>query len=167
MPRHLDAGHPCPCTSGLAFGACCRALLRNEREAPDPVSLMRSRFTAFALENVEHLLRTLAPDHPARARPAAEVLRDLRRAARAFDYRSLTILDHEGPDGSGRAQVLFLAGLFDRGKDRSFVERSQFVHDGQGFRYLSGDLRAASEIAEVRALRLATFTASPPAAPAR
>ena len=51
--------------------------------------------------------------------------------------------------------------------DELYAKRSRFVHDGQGFRYLSGDLRAASEIAEVRALRLATFTASPPAAPAR
>ena len=161
MPRHVDPGHPCPCTSGKTFGDCCRPYLRAEREPPDPVSLMRSRFTAFAVENAEHLLRTLAPGHPDRARPAAEVLKNLKRAARQFEYRSLQILDHAGPDAAGRSLVLFHAHLSDRGRDRSFVELSDFVHDGVGFRYLSGQLRDGADlVAGDPPLTLATFTPS-------
>ena len=55
MPGHLDPGHPCACTSGKKFADCCRPYLRGEREAPDAVALMRSRFTAFALEHAAYL----------------------------------------------------------------------------------------------------------------
>ena len=144
MPRHLDPGHPCACTSGKSFAECCRPYLRGEREAPDPVSLMRSRFAAFALQNAAYLLRTLHQTHPDRQRPEAEVLRDLLRAARAFEYRSLAILDEVAPDASGRAQVEFRAQVIDRGLDRSFIERSDFLHDGAGWRYHSGKLRPAT-----------------------
>ena len=161
MPKHVDPGHPCPCTSGKTFGACCRPYLRGEEEAPDAVALMRSRFTAFALEHAEHLLRTLAPEHPDRQRPAAEVLKNLRRASRQFDYRSLQILDHAGPDADGRSLVLFHAHLQDRGRDRSFVELSDFVHDGVGLRYLSGQLRDGADLKPGDPpLTIATFTPS-------
>ena len=102
---------------------------------------MRSRFSAFALQNAAYLLRTLHPTHPDRQRPEAEVLRDLLRAARAFEYRGLAILDEVAPDAEGRAQVEFRAQVIDRGRDRSFIERSDFFHDGTGWRYLSGKLR--------------------------
>ena len=36
------------------------------------------------------------------------------------------------------AQVLFCARVFERGRDRSFVELSDFAHDGAGWRYLAG-----------------------------
>jgi SEC-C motif-containing protein len=115
--------------------------LRGEREAPDATSLMRSRFSAFALQNAPYLLRTVHPTHSDRKRPEAEVLRDLLRATRAFEYRSLAILDAVPPDESGRAQVEFRAELVDRGRVRSFIERSDFLHDGTGWRYVSGKLR--------------------------
>ena len=161
MPKHVDPGHPCPCTSGQSFGACCRPYLRAEREPPDAVSQMRSRFTAFALEHAEHLFRTIAPGHPDRARPPAEVMKDLRRACRTFEYRALQILDHKEADAAGRSLVLFHAHLGDRGRDRSFVELSDFVHDGVGFRYLSGQLRDGADLkAGDPPLTLATFTPS-------
>ncbi len=144
MPRHLDPGRPCACTSQKTFSECCRPYLRGEREAPDAAALMRSRFSAFALENAAYLRKTLHESHPDRLRPEAEVLRDLKRACRAFDYRSLDILAASGPDEAGRAHVEFRAGLVDRGRDRSFIERSSFLHDGAGWRYVSGEMRDAS-----------------------
>jgi SEC-C motif-containing protein len=161
MPAHLDPGAPCACSSGQSFGVCCRPYLRGEREAPDPVALMRSRFSAFALQDVRHLWRTLHASHPDRQRPEEQVLRDLRRACRAFEYRSLRILDHTPPDAGGPALVLFLAQVLDRGRDRSFVERSEFLREGEAYRYVRGDLRAATDFADPARLTLATFVAQP------
>ena len=36
------------------------------------------------------------------------------------------------------ASVLFLAKIFEAGVDRSFVELSDFLHDGEGWRSLHG-----------------------------
>ncbi|MFT4299496.1 MAG: YchJ family metal-binding protein [Aeromicrobium sp.] len=48
----------CPCTSGLPFGACCGPVLAEHPAATSAEALMRSRFTAFALGDAAHLLRT-------------------------------------------------------------------------------------------------------------
>lgn len=60
----------CPCGTGDTFGACCAPLLRRERRAATAVALMRSRYTAFAVRDVDHLLRTW---HPRTRPPRAEL----------------------------------------------------------------------------------------------
>jgi SEC-C motif domain protein len=68
------------------------------------------------------------------------------------------VLDRLTPDERGVAQVLFFAKVFERGKDRSFVERSDFRHDGAGWRYVSGVLHRLKELpGPPEALTLATF----------
>ena len=64
----------CPCGGGprrLAYGACCAPLHRRERQATTAEQLMRSRYSAFALGEVEHLLRTQPSDEPEDARRRA------------------------------------------------------------------------------------------------
>jgi len=93
---------------------------------------MRSRFAAFARGDAEYLWRTLHPEHEDRASPREDVVRQLREAAKSFRYVRLTILEAEGD------HVTFRAGVFRKGVDHSFVERSVFAHDGTGWRYVSG-----------------------------
>ena len=136
----------CPCRSGKPYKACCEPFHRGAREAPDAEALMRSRFAAFAKKEAAYLWRTLHPDHEDRQRPEAEVLRALHASAGTFRYAGLAILDTRPPGEDGIAQVLFLARLFEGSNDRSFVELSDFAHDGEGWRYLRGTLRPARAI---------------------
>jgi SEC-C motif-containing protein len=128
----------CPCHSRREYLSCCALYLGGAEEARTPVALMRSRYAAFALGKAEYLWRTLHADHPDRARDRDEVLRSLRGAKDRLRYMSLSILDSRSKDDLGEGQVLFAAGVFERGQDRSFVELSDFRHDGEGWRYLSG-----------------------------
>jgi SEC-C motif-containing protein len=130
----------CPCGTGLAYASCCAPLHKGEREAEDAVSLMRSRFAAFAMKQPEYLWRTLHRDHEDRARPEEEILRELRAACSVQRYLGLTILESGGPGEDGVAHVVFAARVFRKGRDISFTERSAFRHDGVGWRYLSGEL---------------------------
>ncbi|PTL81292.1 YchJ family protein [Vitiosangium sp. GDMCC 1.1324] len=149
---------PCPCSSGLRYRECCARYHRGEAEAPDAEALMRSRYSAFALREVEYLWRTLHPEHPDRSRPKDEVLRELRAVASAHKYPRLQVLDRQPPDATGTAVVLFHARIFEKGKDRSFVERSEFRHDGTGWRYLSGEALAPSALpVPPESLTLANF----------
>lgn len=78
-------------------------------------------------------------DHDDRARPKEEALRDLRDACTQHRYMGLRILETRAPDANGVARVLFAAKVFERGREMSFVELSEFRHDGEGWRYVRGD----------------------------
>ena len=85
-------------------------------------------------------------------------MRELRENIRRFKYQRLVILDSRPPSPAGVAQVLFLAGVFQAGKDHSFVERSDFVFERDGWKYLSGISRTVSELtSDPLKLTLATF----------
>jgi SEC-C motif-containing protein len=120
---------------------------------------MRSRYAAFATKDVRYLWRTLHPDHDDRARPEEQVLRELREACSANRYLGLRILDARGPDADGIARVLFVAKVFRKGRDLSFVEASDFARDGemQAWRYLRGDAQPLDAVGELDALTLDTF----------
>ena len=49
---------PCPCGSGRPFQACCQPILQRARPAANAEELMRSRFTAHVVLDLEHLHRT-------------------------------------------------------------------------------------------------------------
>ncbi|GAA0305972.1 YchJ family metal-binding protein [Kineococcus aurantiacus] len=52
---------PCPCGWGEPLAGCCGRYL-DGRDAPTAEALMRSRYTAFAVGDVAHLLRSWHPD---------------------------------------------------------------------------------------------------------
>ena len=51
----------CPCGSGLPYDACCGPVVRNERAADTAAELMRSRYTAYVLGDVDHVFRSWHP----------------------------------------------------------------------------------------------------------
>lgn len=132
---------PCPCTSGLPLARCCGPLLAGLAEAETPTALMRSRYAAFARGEVDYVYRTLHPDHADRRDPEDLVRRSIAESARANRYTGLAILDADGPDAGGVARVLFRAKVFQKGRERSFVECSEFARDARGWRYLRGVAR--------------------------
>ncbi len=112
---------------------------------------MRSRFAAFALGDAEYLWRTLDEGHDDRARPKDDVLRDLRAASRSMKYMRLAIVEAKGD------RVLFHAVVFDKGKDRSFVELSTFRRAHAAWRYLDGVARPAAAAVDTSALTIDSF----------
>src|SRR5262249_24959868 len=127
---------PCPCGTGLSYRECCAPCHLGDREAPTAVALMRSRYAAFAVGDVAYLWRTLHMGHEDRGRDRDTIFDELRSNVRNHRYRGLKILDSR-TNGSS-AEVLFVAQVFEAGADRSFVELSDFLHDGAGWRYLCG-----------------------------
>ncbi len=51
----------CPCGSGRELDDCCGPILAGT-PAPNPEALMRSRYAAFVLGNIEHIALTHAPE---------------------------------------------------------------------------------------------------------
>ncbi|RKR07587.1 SEC-C motif-containing protein [Kushneria sinocarnis] len=79
----------CPCGSGLDYSDCCARYHQGLATPPDPETLMRSRYSAFALGGLgDYLLATWAPDAPGRPPEDAAML-----DRRTVDWTGLEILD--------------------------------------------------------------------------
>ncbi len=120
---------------------------------------MRSRFAAFALGDAEYLWRTLHPEHEDRALAKDPVIRTLKSTFDSLKFMRLTIIDAKD------TRVLFLAAVFEKGQDRSFVELSTFGHDGTGWRYLDGQASPAFDAKKAAALTIETFSSGRVAEP--
>ncbi|MEE1783853.1 YchJ family metal-binding protein [Streptomyces sp. SP17BM10] len=60
-PRLLPSS-PCPCGLSASYGDCCGRMHRGAAEAGTAEALMRSRFSAFVVQDEAYLLRSWHPD---------------------------------------------------------------------------------------------------------
>jgi SEC-C motif-containing protein len=51
----------CPCGSGRTYAECCARLHRQTALAETPEELMRSRYAAYAVGDLDHVFRTWHP----------------------------------------------------------------------------------------------------------
>ncbi len=51
----------CPCDSKKDFSQCCALLIEKGQSAESPEQLMRSRYTAFAIKNMNYIFETTHP----------------------------------------------------------------------------------------------------------
>ena len=124
-----------PCGGGarrLAYGACCAPLHRRERQALTAEQLMRSRYSAFALGEVEHLLRTQPSEEP-----EAERRRALLETCRQVRWQRLEILATEAGGATDRIGTVTFRAHYRQGGVRGVLqERSRFGRRGN---VLAGD----------------------------
>lgn len=118
----------CPCGASDR-DACCRPYLAGEAWPPTAEALMRSRFTAFASGDAEHLLRTWHP----RTRPEGLEVDD--RAWTKLEI--LDVVDGGVHDAEG---VIEFAAYWRAGKRSGVLrERSRFERRAGRWFYLDGE----------------------------
>jgi SEC-C motif-containing protein len=145
----------CPCHSEVPYSSCCEPFHRGDALPERPSQLMRSRYSAFALGLAPYLVETLAATHPDRDAPRDRLVRELAGLKDVRRFMGLRVVgEWVGEGGPDHGQVLFVARLFERGKNVGFAELSTFAREGGRWRYAEGELvwlRAMSE-ADVRDL---------------
>lgn len=109
----------CPCHSHKPYSTCCAPYHRSHN-APTPLALMRSRYSAYVLGNAEYIIATTHPDHPDSALPLPERRKQLKHFCRTTTFKNLEILE------STETTVTFKATLFYNNQDASFTEKSAF-----------------------------------------
>ena len=121
-----SAADACPC-GGASYRTCCAPFLLRESWPSTAEQLMRSRYTAFAVQDAEHLLRTWHP----RTRPEAIALGERR-------WTGLTITDRvDGAADDLMGIVAFTAHWLDDDRPGTLTERSAFVKRGGRWFYLA------------------------------
>ncbi|WP_119678802.1 YchJ family protein [Indioceanicola profundi] len=124
----------CPCGSGRAFADCCGPYLAGERPAPTAEALMRSRYSAFAVQNIDYLEETLLP----------ETRDDFDRAnvtewAKSSEWTGLEVKSTEkGREGDEEGWVEFVAHFSIGGKPHLHHESSRFAHRDGRWWYVEG-----------------------------
>jgi SEC-C motif-containing protein len=122
---------PCPCGSGQPHARCCAPYIRGAAVPPSAEALMRSRYSAYVLEDEAYLLATWHPQ----TRPASL---DLMREPRPR-WLGLTVKAREDIDGD-HARVEFLARYKIGGRAFRLHETSRFERIGDHWFYLDGDV---------------------------
>ena len=121
----------CPCGSGQALADCCGRYLDGGETAPTADALMRSRYSAYALQREDYLLATWhSSTRPAQLGLAQEV---------PTKWIGLEIKRHE-PQDENRAIVEFVARYKVNGRAHRLHETSRFVREGERWYYVDGDM---------------------------
>jgi SEC-C motif-containing protein len=127
----------CPCCSGKLYRDCC-SLYHQGKKAESAEALMRSRYSAYALNHLDYLIRTIHPRHPSVSQNLSKWKEEILNFALNTEFKRLAILDSK--EQGDRAVVVFVAYLAQNDEDTTFTERSFFTKvDGQWL-YVNGDL---------------------------
>ena len=134
----VTAEGPCPCGRKdargrpLAFARCCGPYLADIEDRPeaDAESLMRSRYSAFVLEDADYLLATWHPAH----RPPELTFEP------GLKWLGLDVKDHHQIDAT-HAEVEFIARSRQAGRAHRLHERSRFVCEDGRWYYVDGEMK--------------------------
>ena len=108
---------PCPCLSGMSYETCCEPLHRGEQLANTAEQLMRSRYSAFALAEVDYLIAT----HPDSSMPLGQRRKELRKNCRDVRWLGLKIKALEAGGLEDREGTVTFEATFGAGGQRNVI----------------------------------------------
>jgi SEC-C motif-containing protein len=111
--------------------------------APDALALMRSRYSAYALDLVDYIIDTTHPQCEQYSSNTAVWKEDLHGFCRSTRFVGLEIKDFS--DGDSIAYVTFHARLHQGETNTSFTERSTFEKVDRRWLYKNGEVRSVTE----------------------
>ena len=100
----------CPCQSNQPYADCCQPFHTDERQPETAEQLMRSRYAAYALQQVDYIIRTTVPAQQPQ-----------------LNRNELAQWAHETRISKHHAQVSFTAQLAQHGEAHVHHEQSFFV----------------------------------------
>lgn len=125
----MDVDVNCPCQSGKKYTACCERFITQQALPENAEQLMRSRYSAFVLNQRDYLLMTWQSTH----RPAQLELDTSMR------WLGLRIIDTPPAQGESTT-VEFEARMLLNGMVDALHERSRFVLQQGRWLYTNGEL---------------------------
>ncbi len=132
----------CDCGSQKAYAICCGPYLEGKISAPDPESLMRSRYTAFCRMDADYLVATIASGKT----DPEKLRRELKQTMAATRWLGLKVLG-SSMDGPDRGQVEFVAFYRQVDGMGQLHELSNFVKAEGRWVYVDGRILPALKLA--------------------
>lgn len=127
----ISSNAPCPCHSGKKYKQCCQPYHKGILPAT-ALLLMRSRYSAYALELADYIMKTTHPENPDYTDDTAGWRESILQFCRSTPFTGLTITEFLG--GENEAFVTFEAKL----GEYTMKEKSRFLKEGGRWLYESG-----------------------------
>ncbi len=116
----------CPCKSHLPYDQCCKPFHDHTSIPQKAEELMRSRYSAYALGNLDYIIETTDKEGPQYNPNLSAWKSSISQFSQTTAFQNLAILETASIDET-TATVTFHATLQSiTGKDLSFTERSLF-----------------------------------------
>ncbi|PKQ61592.1 hypothetical protein BZG02_15510 [Labilibaculum filiforme] len=125
----------CFCGNTIAYKECCGAIHSGERKAIKAEDLMRSRYTAFVLADVDYILATYSSETC-----PSDQKKEILEWTKSVEWIGLEVINVEkgsGEDAIG--WVEFKASFIEKGQKQMIHEKSFFRKENDSWVYVSGE----------------------------
>lgn len=128
----------CPCCSGKSYKECCEPY--HEGTLPETAQqLMRSRYSAYALNRPDYIMTTTHPENPHYSKNKMIWRKSIIEFSQESIFEKLVI--HKSSEKANTAKVTFTAYITQDNQDATFTERSTFEKLDGRWLYRSGEMR--------------------------
>lgn len=133
MTVTIDNTSPCPCTSGREYGQCCAPYIVGDQLPETAALLMRSRYTAYTLANIDYIEHTTQPSMRAKYD-----FSNLKEWAESSEWLGLTIHTEQASSAPNLARVCFTARYRQNDLIINHSEDSEFVFEEGRWYFVHG-----------------------------
>ncbi len=123
----------CPCNPEKSYEECCKPFHEGKEHAPSAEALMRARYSAYALGEIDYLLRSI---------PLIERKKFDRRSAKQWsqsaDWKGLEICSVDEKAQGTRAKIEFIARFEHDGEEHKHHEVGSFEKVRDRWFFLDG-----------------------------
>lgn len=127
---------PCICGNDTTTESCCGAIIKGERPAQTAEELMRSRYSAYVMGEVDYIMDTHAPEAAEDA--DREAIEEWASEAEWLGFEVLDTAAGGAEDDEG--EVEFICRFNQNGEEQVLHERSRFRRDEGTWRFVDGQL---------------------------
>lgn len=127
----LSENRFCPCGTGKTYMDCCGLFISHQKIPSTPEELMRSRYTAYSLANIDYIIHTMKS-------PAADHF-DAEEAcewAKKASWAGLDVIKTQYDDNKGLVE--FRARYSLNGNENILHELSEFICENGKWYYVNG-----------------------------
>lgn len=136
ISNYRPSSPPCPCGSQKPLNQCCNVYLQGQLPAPTAEKLMRSRYSAYCLKNIDYLYST---EHPNYRKPNSRAM--ITATANNLIWLGLTILNTEGGKLEDKMGIVEFMAVYQEGKSIAQLhERSNFIKEKGKWFYTDGEI---------------------------
>lgn len=123
----------CPCNIDETYSDCCQKAHQNIKSVLSAEALMRSRYSAFVLANIDYLQKS----HHSKTRPSKKEKRDIEKWTKSVKWLKLEVLKTtKGTTTDAEGTVEFKAFFMENGSINVIHENSSFSIENNHWVYV-------------------------------